>query len=549
MAQFISTDSDGDTTQHSDESMDVSYATNLLLYIGRRDYSLLNEIHEGKPGLNEQYEDDVKETTHWLNPEELLREVEKRLSEERPRLAISETLGVPSMLQHQWTTPVIPCVVGALKKPVPRPEKESDLHVINFLAPKGCKITSSYPIIDFYRMYSPKIYASSGKAMVIHSKMRSASSCRSRMALPLPCNTQHLLDDIIVDTTAVYRDIMKEMIEIWDYVEEFVDTGSFIYTTQVFVRGIYPRENHTLGTIEHEPITLVYPITVVPSNGVCMSTAMRNCFKLPTKGLIEITDFSLVISCHGPRPRKYYRYTLDSFSQRTRAICSCEESAPGDCSCAEHYMDTLLKLSDHTRPGPNHHPIAACNVAHNMKVAIAYNTFTLIDELMRNDSTRVKTDDTMRANNVLVEMDKYGQAPAAFLRHSIQLSSTYQPVQCTTICLNEEPLKTVRDVVNAVGQMCAAVLFTKMFGNPDRTTENDNRYNAIVEEILDMFPGMEIKKLPVFNVVKTSLHACDVCNKENYSFTKIGFKAMKVCNGCDSNMRKEKLPQVVSITR
>jgi hypothetical protein len=556
----------------------------LMTGVGCRDYSLLKEInvsgqgeetdtallqldsltpHFQRKGLEYMHfatadsDRTLRETIVWLSPDELLAAVEDKLSKEGPRLAESGTLAPPTMLASVWSKPILPFVVGELADPVPTNNATWHTHIIDCSRHRGDNVMykkASYPSSEkhLYRIKAPEIHASSLMAMVVSSQLDNASCC----PLTKSCTIAHHIEDIVVNTATIYRDIMEDIgrMNSLPYIMKFVDTESFTYTTQVFVRGVYPRQTHTLSKSVHVPVTLIYPKVVVPSEGFVVSTAMRECFTLPSRGLVQISEISLVIECHGLRPCRYFRYQLDPLYERMGIVCVCGGDAlRPSCICAQQYVDTLIRLSVQQEDNPPvdlPHPLAALHTASLPKSMsiIAYNMFVLIDELTRGNASHVERDTTMRGNNVTLRVEACTDK-AAFISHDTKYSFAHQPSLFTEIHLSRDLLKTAQDVVNSVAQMCATVLFMMRFGNPNRTIDNDKKYNEIVKQITDFFPALDIKTLPApkgrlrlkskKRKLLTFPLTCDNCGG-NMELVKKGYTSVLVCAECKSDTLKER---------
>lgn len=538
------------------EENPVVNQSHLMTEIGHRDYSLLKEIRldgqnaERDDTRNESashigHERTITETTTWLSPEELLEDVETRLSKNLPKLAVSGTLGAFGMSDAQWSTPVLPFVLGELPEPVPK-GKHKEINGVMY-----CSRHRGYSVIDddvkrkatlqrLYKMSYPEIHASSLMAMVIHTKLQGAMSCYNGKV----CQRPHLIDEVVVNTKSLYTDIKKQINETsWPYVKKFVNIESFVYTTRVFVRGVFVREVCMTGSNVHEPLTLVYPTVVVGSSGIDLSATMKDSLELPTRGLVEISDFVIVIECHGPRASTYRNYSLDPLCQRMEIVCVCDEDGRSTqpCFCGKEYINTLINPYNED---PHH--LAAFHMERSLHSTIAYNTFVLIDELTRGQGISVNRDCSMRGNNVILQM-KPMTHKAAYISHDTKFSFSHQPAVFTTIYVSSVLLKTAKDVVNAVGQMCATVLFMMRYGNTKRTIDNDRKYNEIVNQITQYFPTMGIRTLPPPRLTNP-LHrvGCDICGGEE-QFIKKGITSVLVCNDCQANTTQESLPKKLTI--
>ena len=496
-----------------------------------------------------------REMTRWLPPDKLLAMVETKLFEGGPRLAESGTLGRPTFLDSEWSKPLVPFVVGELAERVPKTRHVWYRHNISCYPHKGRNVlsqTATEPSASFYNhtygISAPTIHASSLMAMVVSCNMENASCCSGMLS----CDKGHHIEDIVVNTTKVYADIMDEIgkMNSWPYVQRFVDTESFTYTTQVFVHGVYSRQLHALGKIVHTDLTLIYPKVMVPLHGIVLSAAMRECFVMPTRGLVEIKSFSLVIECHGPRPCRYFEYAIDPLHKRMGIVCVCDgdESGP-PCSCAQHYVATLVNPLM-----ANPHPIAALHAARlpTMTSVIAFNIFLLIDELIRGNVGKEKMDTTMRGNNVILQVGNYTDK-AAFILHDMKYSFSHQPSLFTEIHLSHVLLKTANDVVNCTAQMCVTVLFIMRYGNPDRTDEKDKKYNDIVKQITEFFATLNIKQLPppddpAARSVLVPSYACGTCGGDK-AFIKKAQTSVLVCEDCDTPALRDAFYTKLTITK
>jgi len=552
----------------------------LITGVGLHDYSLLQKIKFGKPSKEQNeavsghdpffpdlqmecsfhqeppYGHDMvpRETDIWLLPTELLSEVESKLSEDGPRLAVSETLGPPSLLHSYWSRPVVKLVVGELDDAVPK-TKDSwrSYKMISSRHRGNNKLYESQTCPDphpgIYRISTPKIYANSLLAMVISCNLDKASCCRPVWS----CKEPHLVEDILVDTMTIYTDIMGDISKMksWAYVKNFVNTESFTYTTQIFVLGTYCRQTHVLRDSVHTDITLIYPKTVVPSDGIDLATAMRNCFIMPSRGLVEIKAFSIAIECHGPRPSRYFKYKLDPLYERMGVVCVCsgDDTHPLPCMCAQQYIETLIcPLAG--KP----HPIAAIHAASlpKMTSVIAYTVFWLIDELTKENANFVSKDTSMKGNNITLQVGNYTHM-AGFITQETKHSYSHQPSVFTEIHLSRVLLESPKEIVNCVAQLCAVVLFMTRYGNPDRNVENDQKYNCLVQKIIDFFPALDIKPVPPLDILtrkRTSLRnplTCDNCGRDK-AFVKKGYLSVLVCDTCKSQSLKEAFytPLVIS---
>lgn len=529
----------------------------LMTGVGFRDYSLLQEVYiDHDKGIEDGLLDSTstttnidtpRETTVWLAPEALLDAVETELSGEGPRLAESGTLAPPSILPSQWSKPLVPFVVGELTAPVPDTEPTWETHTLVCSPHRGRNLLfttqrclSAYSPI--YRISHPQIHASSLMAMVISTQLDKATCCYVKK----PCTIDHHVEDTVVNTATVYTDIMEDINKAnsWSYVKRFVDIESFTYTTQVFVHGVYTRQFHQRSKSVHEDITLSYPKIVVPSEGIILSTAMRECFTLPSRGLVKIKQFALVIECHGPRPGRYLQYQLNPLYERMGIVCVCSgDSLHSPCSCAQQYVDTLVRLSVKRDPRVDQ-PLASLHAATLPKSmsTMAYNMFVLIDELTRGKAGHVKRDTTMRGNNVTLCVESFTNK-AAFISHDTKYSFSHQPSMFTEIHLSRILLKTAQDVLNSVAQMCVTVLFMMRYGNPDRNTDTDQKYNGIVKQITDFFPALDIRTLPPAKPRPRSLEdmvyaKCENCGGDR-TFVKKGFTSVLTCEECNTNTLKE----------
>lgn len=542
----------------------------LATRIGHRDYSMLHEVtavdmHE-KP--NEKSTSNVcqksllhdfqssaiacedlgtditsrfSETTVWLKPNDLLVAVENKIARDPPRLAESGTLGPPTMLPQQWSTPMVPYVIGALTNPVPNMNGTWTTHDLVCKGHRGQNILTRKPMKELilgkrkYKISEPKLHASSLMAMVISCDLEHASCCRPN---PTSCTVHHNEQDVILCTAAIYSDIMQDLQETnnWPYVMKFINTESFNYTSQVFLRGIYSRQETPLSDCIHEKISFIYPKAIVPTQGFVLSTAMRECFDQPTRGLIGITQFVLVIECHGPRPSQYFSYKLDPMHERMAIVCICHgDEARPHCKCAQQYIDTLVKLSKCVGTSQNteaSHPLASLHAAIFPKSmsTIAYNMFVLIDELTRGSLTEVRIDNSMSGNNVTLQVGNFDHK-AAFIKKTNTHSYCHRLALFAEIHLSRVLLKSVDDVLNSVAQMCTTVLFMLRYGSPDRCKEFDKKYNKIVKQITDFFPQLTIKTIPVCKQSRpTASHlTCDTCDRKK-SFIKMGSSAVLVCD-------------------
>ena len=558
---------------------DVTEET-LLTGIGHEDYSLLQRVYVGPEAKGINKDDPLlpdfqrngrecersgisgnclEETSVWLQPNELLVAVETKLRKDPPRLAQSGPLGPLTMLPSQWSTPLVPFVIGDLDSPVPQITDTLKKHYLVSARHKGQNVLTEKPIErkllqkPTYTISAPKIHASSLMAMVISCELAEASCCRPKKQ----CILNHQLEDVVLDTGAIYNDIMDDIHEMnsWPYVQKFVNTESFSYTSQVFVRGRYSRQDAMLGKGLHEDITLIYPETIVPLECFVLSTAMKECFSKPTRGLVEVKEFSLVIKCYGPRPSKWSSYQLEPLYERMGLVCMCngDETRP-PCQCAQRYVDTLVRLSmdeggSQTIPEPDTHPLASFHVAIFPKSmsAIAYNMFLLIDELTRGNEAKVKMDSTMSGNGVTLEVGSF-QHQAAFISKSTKHSFCHQPSFFAKINLSSVLLKTARDVVNSVAQLCATVLFMMKHGSPQRTKEYDLKYNAIINEITDFFPQLTIKRIPATRHEKTKPLACIHCGRAQ-AFVKKGYTSILVCDNCKTDRLKERFSTKLAISQ
>jgi hypothetical protein len=544
----------------------------LVTGVGHRDYSLLREASIG--GSERETGDDihvdphirdfqvestpstivsdktVREMTMWLPPEKLLAAVETKLAEAGPRLAESGTLGAPSMLASQWSTPTRPFAVGALTEPVPRHSAKWYGHKMICSRHKGYNDGIPSPPLPYncnYQISTPRIHANSLSAAVISCELRGASCC-----YPVGnCHVAHHMDDIVVNTKAAYSqfmDVIKKTSP-WLYITKFVNTESFIYTTQVFVRGVYYWQAHALSRPLHTETTLIFPKVPVPSDGIILSTAMRECFTIPSRRLVGIKKISLVIECHGSRPGRYFAYKLERFFKRTAIVCVCADRSGLPCCCAHQYIDTLVKLSndkDGARPSmaPSH-PLAALHVQSlpKTKSIIAYNVFLLIDELLtRSSADRVKFESTMRGNNVIMQMGNFTNK-AAFISHQTKYSFAHQPVLFSEIHLSRVVLKTAQHIVNTVAHMCVNVVFALRYGNPDRSALYDQKYNDLVKQLKDVFPVLDIVTLPYHQPRSPNPTrygpVCDNCGGI-MEFVKKGDTSILVCCTCKSDTLNER---------
>lgn len=555
----------------------------LMTGVGRRDYSLLqvvnvvgrneeqNEQDDTKPDIfslnqerlapgpwnNALIDPCVRETSMWMSPKDLLAAVEIKLSEHGPKLAEHGTLGTGTMLNSSWSKPIVPFVVGALTDQVPTSDvywTKRDLICSghkgqNKLIKKATNcILSLKPV---YRISAPEIHATSLMAMVISCRLKNASTC-----LPTTqCTTAHHVEEIVVSMEHVYSDIMEVIKEMssWPYVERFVNTESFSYTSQVFVRGVYSRQAHTLAGSIHQEITIVYPKTTLPSDGIIISTAMRECFRQATRGLVQITKFSLAIECHGPRPSRYFRYKLDPLHERMGIVCICTRvKVHPSCNCAQRYVETLINPQvSYMRTT---HTLASMHVQRlpNSISTIAYNIFSLIDELTRGSDNSVRQDTTMRGNNVTLEVGSFTDK-AAFIYYDTKYSFCNQPSLFIEIHISSVLLESARDVVNSVAQMCATVLFMMKYGNPNRMEIYDNKYNDIVKQITNFFPQLTIKTVAPLAVESelpspSKTLACDACGATR-AFVKKAYTSVLVCDEkCSSDRSSRKFCSKLAIS-
>ena len=536
----------------------------LVTGVGPRDYSLLQEVnvggHDGEtieqvdmtpdisafkqeglasgPSNNAPIDTRVRETSTWMSPTDLLAAVETKLSEEGPRLAEYGTLGTGTMLGSGWSKPVVPFVVGTLTDPVPYSDDRWTKHDLVCSGHKGqntlIKQAKKCMLVlkPVYKISEPQIHASTLMAMVIACRLKTASTCHPSES----CNIPHHVEDVLVSTSHVYRDIMEAIngMRAWPYVQRFVNAESFTYTTQVFVRGVYSRQVQALSRRSiHQDITLVYPKTTLPSEGIILSTAMRECFEQATRGLVQINKFSLVIECHGPKPSRYFKYKLDPLHERMGIVCICApEKVDPPCYCAQLYVQTLTKSSGSHMANP--HTLAslhARSLPESISI-IAYNMFALIDELTRGPGNSVKRDTTMRGNNVSLEVGSFTHK-AAYLYYKTRYSFSNQPSLFIEIHISLVLLATAQDVLNSVAQMCATVLFIMKFGHPDRTEVYDQKYNDIVKHIAAFFPTLAIQTLsPVGQQDELPSYskplACDDCGATR-AFVKRAYTSVLVC--------------------
>lgn len=550
----------------------------LLTGIGHSDYSLLQEVYvagqdnETNDSVDSMEQDGIdfgtsaipvseislQETSEWLEPNELLVAVKTKMIKEPPRLAESGTLGTSTMLPCEWSTPLVPFIIGRLSSPVPDVTDKLKTHDLVSKGHRGHTILTEKPrqrkLIQkpTYTISSPQIHASSLMAMVISCKLHQASCCRPKNT---PCIIDHHLEDVVLCTAAIYKDIMKDIQEMnsWPYVHKFLNTESFNYTSQVFLRAVYSRQTNRLSKCEHQDITLIYPETIVPTECFILSTAMRECFSQPTRGLVQVTEFSLVIRCHGPRSSKYFSYNVDPLPQRMGIVCICKaDQTPQPCTCAQQYVETLVRLSTdegNSQSIADCHPLASFHVTTlpQSTSPIAYTLFVLIDELTKGKQAHVKIDKTMTGNNVTLKVGSF-EHKAAFISKTIKQSCCDQPSLFATIHLSRVLLKTAGDVVNSVAQMCATVLFMMRHGNPDRSHEYDKKYNDIVKQITDFFPQITIKTIPSTAQGNTKPTACSNCGRVK-AFIKKGYASVLVCDNCKTDSLKERFSTKLTISK